>query len=192
MTKIPVNPMWLGLIMGTLVGWNVNAQVPIGVVPDADNPSANRVVTVPFVTVRAIAQNKKGLRYYGTGRGEASVGDCTVALDARKRRQIIALQQRTLNEVLDRFTESDGHVAVYIHGYNVAFEESCRQAALLQERVGLDDRLLLFSWPADGNVVSYLRDAGDIEWSILPLRQTTESASIPLTAPDNSAHKPPF
>ena len=169
MTKIPMNPTWLGLILGTLVGWNVDAQVPIGVGPHADDPSANRV-TVPFVTVRAIEQNKKALRYYGPERGEASVGDCTVALDARKNRQIIALHQRTFDEVLDHFAGSGGHVAAYIHGYNVSFEQSCRDAALLQKRVGLEGRLLLFSWPSDGKAASYLRDVGDIEWSVLPLR----------------------
>ena len=170
MTKIPMSPTWLGLIIGTFVGWNVNAQMSIGVVPHVDSSSANRVMTVPFVTVRAIEQNKKGLRYYGTERGEASVGDCTVALDARKNQQIIGLQQHTLDEVLDRFSGLDGQVAIYIHGYNVAFEQSCREAALLQERVGLEGRLLLFSWPADGNAASYLRDVGDIEWSVVPLR----------------------
>lgn len=170
MIKIPMNPTWLGLIMGTLVGWNVNAQAPIGLVPHADNSSVNRAMTVPFVTVRAIEQNRKGLRYYGRERGEASVGDCTVDLDLRKNRQIFGLEQRTLDEVLDRFAVPDGRVAVYIHGYNVDFEQACRDAALLQERAGLEDRLLLFSWPANGNVMSYLRDAGDLEWSISPLR----------------------
>ena len=170
MTKIPVNPTWLGLIIGTFAGWNVNAQMSIGVVPHVDSSSANRVMTVPFVTVRAIEQNKKGLHYYGIERGEASVGYCTVALDARKNRQIIGLQQNTLDEVLDRFSGLDGKVAIYIHGYNVAFEQSCRDAALLQERVGLEGRLLLFIWPSDGNAASYLRDVGDIEWSVVPLR----------------------
>ena len=166
--SIPANPPWFGLILSALVSWHVDAQVPIGVMPPADDPAANRV-TVPFVTVRSIEQDEKALRYYAQGRGDVSAGDCTVDLDAKKRAQILGLEARTLDEVLDRVAESSGNVAVYVHGYSVTFEQACRDAALLQERVGLEGRLLFFSWPANGKASNYLRDVGDLEWSVVPL-----------------------
>jgi esterase/lipase superfamily enzyme len=163
------NLPWLGLIFGALVGWQASAQVPIGAAAPVDNAAANRV-TVPFVSVRAIEQAKNTLRYYTEARGEASAGECAVDLDARKRTQVIGLQQRTLDEVLDRLAEADGSAVVYVHGYNVTFEEACRDAALLQKRVGLEGRLLLFTWPANSKVSNYLRDLGDLEWTVLPLQ----------------------
>jgi len=169
MAKMSMNPTWLALILGSLVGGNVCAQVPIGAAPHASSSSASRE-TVPFVTVRAIEQSRKGFRYYGLERGETTAGDCAVDLDARKNRQIIALQQLALNDVLDQLAVWTGRVAVYLHGYNTTFERSCREAALFQERVGLEGRLLLFGWPAEGKVTGYLRDVGDLEWSVLPLR----------------------
>lgn len=126
--------------------------------------------TVPFVTVRAVERDRKGLRYYGSGRGEMSAGVCTIDLDARTNRQIVELQQQRLDEVLDRFFTPGRHVIVYVHGYNVGFDESCQDAALLQQRIGLEHRLLFFSWPAEGKMTGYLRDVGDLAWGVLPLR----------------------
>jgi hypothetical protein len=143
--------------------------VHIGVAPKAAGSSTNRE-TVPFVTARGMEQQRKGSGYYGTKRGEVSAGDCTVDLDARKNRQIIGLVQLGLDEILDRYFALGSRVAVYVHGYNTSFEEACRQAALLQERVRLEQRLLLFSWPTEANVMGYLGDIGDVEWSALALR----------------------
>jgi len=155
--------------MCALVGRSVHSQAPIGFASQAEAASANRE-TVPFVAVRAIEQDRKGFRYYGSERGEASAGVCTVDSDARTKRQIVELEQRELDDVLDRFFTSGGRVIVYVHGYNVGFDKSCRDAALLQERIGLEHRLLFFSWPAEGKMLGYLRDVGDLAWSVVPLR----------------------
>jgi pimeloyl-ACP methyl ester carboxylesterase len=159
----------LALIMCALVGRSVHARVPIGFASQADAESADRV-TVPFVAIRTIEQDRKGFRYYGSARGELSAGVCTVDLDAKTNRQIVELQQRALDDVLDRFFTSSSRVTVYVHGYNAGFDESCRDAALLQERIGLEHPLLFFSWPAEGKMMGYLRDVGDLAWSVAPLR----------------------
>lgn len=125
---------------------------------------------MPFVAVRAIETDRKGFRYYGSARGEMSAGVCTVDLDARTKRQIVELRQQGLDEVLERFFTPGSRVIVYVHGYNAGFDDSCRDAALLQERIGLDHRLLFFSWPAEGKMMGYLRDVGDLAWSVVPLR----------------------
>jgi esterase/lipase superfamily enzyme len=144
-----------------------HSQVPIGLRAPPGDLSMREVV--PYVTTRAIEQNRDVLEYYGPRRGELSAGDCTVDLDARERHQIIGLEQRGIDEIIGRFSEA-GHVVVYVHGYNVSFEDGCRQAALFQDRVRLEQRLLLFSWPAEAKLMGYLGDTGDVEWSVVPLR----------------------
>jgi esterase/lipase superfamily enzyme len=121
---------------------------------------------VAFVSVRAIEIDRDGRRFYGSERGETTAGVCTVDLDVRKKRQVIGLQQRDIDRTLDTLAGSDDGVVIYVHGYNVSFEESCRDAAILQKQVGLDGRLLLFTWSAEGKVASYLRDVGNMEWSV--------------------------
>lgn len=123
------------------------------------------------MTVRAIEHDKEGFGYFGPRRGEASAGDCTVDLGARAKRQIVGLRRRALSEVSDQLYASAHHAAVYVHGYNVAFEQSCRDAARLQQRLGAELGLLLFSWPAEGKVMAYLKDVGDVEWSVEPLSE---------------------
>jgi hypothetical protein len=89
--NILANLPWLGFVLSVLVSWHADAQMPIGVVPPTDHRSANSVI-LPFVTVRAIEQDKKALRFYAQGRGDVSAGDCTVDLDAKKRAQIVGLE----------------------------------------------------------------------------------------------------
>jgi esterase/lipase superfamily enzyme len=169
MRSILANSPCLGLIFSALVGWHASAQVPIGVAGPVEHSGAARV-TIPFVTVRAIEQNKKGIRYYSQGRGDVSAGDCVVEPEARKSQQVIGARQRTLDEVLDALAKSDENIALYVHGYNTTFEQACHEAALLQDVTRLEGRLLLFTWPADGKVSNYLKDISDLEWSVLPLR----------------------
>jgi esterase/lipase superfamily enzyme len=118
--------------------------------------------------VRAVEHRESGLAYFGRERGPTSAGACTVDLDAREKRQVVGLQRRAVSEILDEYFASEPRVAVYVHGYNVGFEKSCRDAARLEERLA-ERRLLLFSWPAEGKVTAYLHDVGDVEWSVEPL-----------------------
>jgi esterase/lipase superfamily enzyme len=146
-----------------------SAQAPIGLVPKEVGPSP-KVQTVPYVTARAVERNKKDVDYYGARRGALSAGECTVDLNARRSHQVIGLQARDLGEIVNGFLTAEGRVVVYVHGYNVSFEESCRQAARFQYNVGLEQRLLLFSWPAETKLMGYVGDIGDVEWSVLPLK----------------------
>jgi esterase/lipase superfamily enzyme len=163
-------PKSLVIALATLACCCAGAQVPNGSGPHENDPAANTPIELPFVSVRAIEDGKQGRSYYGAERGESSAGICTVDLDARKKRQIIDLRVTDADEVLDRLGEASGSVVVYVHGYNKTFEQSCHDAALLQAHVGLEGRLLLFTWPAEGKVAGYLGDVGDIAWSAIPLR----------------------
>jgi len=153
------------VVIGLSLVRGAGAQIPIGIDPGVEDPT-NRLTIVPFISVRAIDEDRDGNRFYGSERGESTAGICTVDLDVRKKRQIVGLQQREIGETLEALAGSDDGAIVYVHGYNVSFERSCRDAATLQAQVGLDARLLLFSWAAEGKVASYLRDVGNMAWSV--------------------------
>jgi esterase/lipase superfamily enzyme len=158
------------LLVAALTSGSAGAQVPIGLVPKEVN-SSQKVQTVPYVTARAVERNNtKVFDYYGSRRGGLSAGECTVDLRARKSHEVIGLQARDLGEIVDRPFAAEGRVVVYVHGYNMSFEDACRRAALFQYNVRLEQRLLLFSWPADAKVMRYVGDIGDVEWSVLPLK----------------------
>jgi len=60
---------------------------------------------------------------------------------------------------------SKNKVVLFVHGYNINFVKGCNRAAVFQQTLDENSRLLLFSWPSDGTLVSYTRDEADIEWS---------------------------
>lgn len=60
---------------------------------------------------------------------------------------------------------------LYLHGYNVGFEKACLRAGRFQKNLQLDNQLLLFSWPSNGALSSYVQDEANIAWSVYPLKK---------------------
>jgi esterase/lipase superfamily enzyme len=84
-------------------------------------------------------------------------------------------------EEIDAFAhDNDGKIVLDVHGYNVGFEKSCRRAAILQRSLNPHHRLLLFSWPADGNLLSYTRDESDLVWSVPQLAELIQRLALKL------------
>jgi len=75
-------------------------------------------------------------------------------------------------------------VVLFVHGYNINFVKGCNRAALFQQTLDENSRLLLFSWPSDGTLVSYTRDEADIEWSQHYLEPVIERLSR-IYGPEN-------
>lgn len=143
-------------------------------------------VSVPFVTLRNRTGETEPARYYGGSRGQLEAGFCTVSFSPiwgldeiaetvpfyipDEKIEMVSIQEasledlgRTIKSLPDR---GRGNLVLYIHGYNIDFEKSCRRGALLQRALGLEERLLLFSWPADGNMLKYTWDEADLVWSV--------------------------
>ncbi len=59
-----------------------------------------------------------------------------------------------------------GDVAVFIHGFNVAFEEAARRTAQIAVDTKFKGIPMMFSWPSDGKALSYLADREDVAWSV--------------------------
>ena len=137
---------------------------------------------VPFVTLR----NKlPGSGQFGGQRGTLHGGICSLSFSPIRVLEDLAnaapfyipdqkiaidgITELSIDQLLDTIESSaqtdGGNTVVYVHGYNIDFEKGCRHSAVLQRSLGLNDRLLLFSWPADGNVLKYTWDEADLVWS---------------------------
>ncbi len=79
---------------------------------------------------------------------------------------------------------SKNKVVLFVHGYNINFVKGCNRAALFQQTLDENSRLLLFSWPSDGTLMSYTRDEADIEWSQHYLEPVIERLSR-IYGPEN-------
>jgi esterase/lipase superfamily enzyme len=71
-----------------------------------------------------------------------------------------------LLEVRRKIETSDKREAfVFIHGYNVTFEDSCRRTAQIAYDLKFTGAPISYSWPSDGRTANYVKDETDIEWS---------------------------
>jgi esterase/lipase superfamily enzyme len=78
---------------------------------------------------------------------------------------------------------------VFIHGYNVTFEDASRRTAQIKYDLGFSGPAILFSWPSHGKTSHYLADEANAEWSapqladlLVDLRRRTGAATIHLIA----------
>ncbi len=147
---------------------------------EADN------IPVTFVTLRNETGSEDPEEYYGGSRGELSAGLARVSVtvirgldqladsvpfyvpDEKIELTEITLVKvdRLLRSVKKFSTSNNGNVVTYVHGYNIGFAKGCKRAAIFQQALGLQDRLLFFSWPADGNMLKYTWDEADLGWSV--------------------------
>ncbi len=164
---------------------------------------------IPFLTTRDIATPDGPGPYFGDARSGLSAGLCrlravdtngldqiTDALPAFLREQLLRVEAA---EVLDpvvlqedlQAAAQPSPLALFVHGYAIDFEKGCRRAALLRQNASLDDRLLWFSWPSDGDLANYPGDEADLYWSVPDLADVIidlADQSAPDRAPDILGH----
>jgi esterase/lipase superfamily enzyme len=134
-------------------------------------PIAEGAVEVPFFTDRSLRTDRQAHSYFDERRGEPAWGRCEVVLEdhvpGRVNATVVGVGTGDADSTLARLDQ--GRAVLFVHGYNISFEKGCRRAARLQHNLGLGGRLLLFSWPADGNYLNYLRDLADVDWATVDL-----------------------
>lgn len=64
-----------------------------------------------------------------------------------------------------------GRLLVFIHGYNMTFDEAHEMAARIGELAGDDVPLVLFHWPSREGALSYSIDEATLSWSQGPMDQ---------------------
>ena len=69
---------------------------------------------------------------------------------------------------------SKQQIVVYVHGYSYDFERGCERAAEIQRSLAGAARVLMFTWPSNGEATDYVPDVADLEWSVPFLTRVLE------------------
>jgi esterase/lipase superfamily enzyme len=143
-------------------------------------------VDVFYLTLRNKTEGKFFTQYYGGQRDQVRAGICSLEFksiwgltdiadampfyipdESKKLANVNEWSESQFWKEIRAFNKSnEGNIVLYIHGYNIGFEKSCRRAAMFQRSLNLHDRMILFSWPADGNFLKYTYDEADLVWSV--------------------------
>ncbi len=141
--------------------------------------------TVLYYTLRNHTGEKTVDGYYGDLRDRPRTGLCEVIISPTGYENITSRlpfyvsdtnqEVETIKEFSERkfwqaFEQAaaeskQNKIVLFVHGYNINFAKGCSRAAVFQQTLNDHTRLLLFSWPSDGALVSYTRDEADIQWS---------------------------
>jgi len=146
--------------------------------------------TVPFITLRNKTGSNNALDYFGDERGDMRAGYCDVSSTPIKllrpiaekipyfipedRERLAAIRETGIEGLwqdMERASNEQGPI-LYLHGFYIGFGKACKRSSYFQESLGLERRLMLFSWPSDGALLNYTRDESDLYWSVDPLETT--------------------
>jgi len=161
--------------------------------PERTETAEAWVVPVFYGTDRNRTKSQEPAKTFGTSRGPLSFGYAEVSLPKRRdkgempaptwwkrweRREdpsrfVLLLNVKPLErepfvaELRGAMEKADVPEAlVFIHGFNVTFEEAAERAAQVAFDLEFQGVPMVFSWPSRGNPLLYSRDENDIEWAI--------------------------
>jgi esterase/lipase superfamily enzyme len=159
-------------------------------IPGHDKPDY-AVVRVFFATDRNLTGSKKADEMFGVGRSTLRYGICDVSIPRDHRMgelespSIWKLEFRedpakhlvllsVLVQPKDKyFTDLAARVRasaqastfLFVHGYNVTFEDASRRTAQISYDLGFDGAPVFYSWPSQGTRLGYTVDEQNIEWA---------------------------
>ena len=147
-------------------------------------------VDVYYATDRALTGEDDPARMYGAGRGDLDLGVATVTvpvnhtpgmletasiwrLELRPNpSQHVILQSVTRLEddaFFDRlsgeFTGETSEAFVFVHGYNVTFDQAAKRAAQMAYDMHYPAVPILYSWPSRGSTLAYISDTAVVRLS---------------------------
>ncbi|MEW6995750.1 alpha/beta hydrolase [Colwelliaceae bacterium MEBiC 14330] len=149
------------------------------------------VVEVFYATDRDIEDRSKVKSYFGSGRGELTYGTTNVSIPrdhkmgelespsiwrfefreaAEKHVVLLDVNQlerkQYFRKLSDKINATDEKNAfIYIHGYNVTFEDAARRSAQMSYDLGFNGMPVFYSWPSYGSKTKYTFDEVNIKWS---------------------------
>ena len=66
---------------------------------------------------------------------------------------------------------ADPSVMLFIHGYNVGFEDALRRTAQIAADLSFGGVPILYSWPSAGTITGYTADENTVDWSVPHLEE---------------------
>ncbi len=161
--------------------------------------SAFTVVRIFYATDRAVVAEGFSLRYLGTKteKGSLAYGSCEVSIPEThaiaeiERPSIWRLEfhadpekhmilQKVESAQKDRFFKDvSGSVSaspakqafVFVHGYNVSFEDAAIRTAQLAYDFGFKGAPIFYSWPSEGRLLGYFADEKSVADTVAELKQ---------------------
>lgn len=175
---------------GLAAGETELGRIPLGSVLDWVEPDY-AVVRVFFATDRNLTRSEKPDEMFGVSRSDLSYGTCEVSIPRDHRmgelegpsiwklefredpaRHVVLVRAVTeprdefFSELAARVRASERSSAfLFVHGYNVTFEDAARRTAQISYDLGFDGAPVFYSWPSQGSVVGYTIDESNIEWA---------------------------
>lgn len=173
------------------------------------------VIKVFYATDRTRVQSGTPANFFSGDRGTLSYGTCDVSIprdhkmgeleaptiwklefreDPGKHVVLLSVSPRApaqyFTELGDRVRASPGKsLFIFIHGYNVSFEDAARRTAQIHYDLGFDGAPVFYSWPSQGKIGGYVVDEGNIEWTQANLKafltqvaSSTDAANIYVIA----------
>ena len=180
-----------GFILMALMGCqSLTEPSPKAAMGHADEPN-HTVVRVFYATDRNPTGQLAPSEYYGGQRAPMSYGWCAVSmprehipgvlespsiwrLEFRENpdKHVMLLDVTPLDQasffgqVAGRVKASAADAAfVFVHGYNVSFEDAARRTAQITYDLGFDGAPVFYSWPSQGRTSAYTVDEQNIEWA---------------------------
>jgi len=186
----------LGLVAAG-VAWNMYSfMLPL----PTSGPPEYAVIRVYYGTDRNRTGSEDPEEVFGSERGDLSVGFCDVSIPREHRLgeleepSILRLEFREDPEkhvVLLRVvpqkeapffqdlksrteTSKKREALVFVHGYNVTFEDAARRTAQMAYDLAFDGPAAFFSWPSKGTYEGYPADETTIAWATPHLKTFLE------------------
>jgi esterase/lipase superfamily enzyme len=92
------------------------------------------------------------------------------------------------SQLRERFKQAgDKHALVFVHGFNVTFEDAARRTAQIAYDLKFNGVPLMYSWPSRGSLIRYKEDEDSVKWAAPHLKQFLEDVAGEL-GPDASIH----
>jgi esterase/lipase superfamily enzyme len=164
-------------------------------VPTANGEQTFKTVQIFYGTDRQRKFNTSWSRKDGTefaysgGRGSLEVGTCDVSIpfdheegvleapgflekaDPAKHVLLLSVDRRSRRVFSDklkqRIGESEGKEAVvFVHGYNVSFEDAARRTAQMAHDLEFDGAPIMYSWPSQAKIQAYAVDEANVRWTV--------------------------
>ncbi len=83
-----------------------------------------------------------------------------------------------INSILDGLDPSQRHGLVFIHGYNVSFDDAAIRAAQLGYDLKVPGVTAFYSWPSGGSLLDYAADETSIEFSEQPIVEFLDAFAL--------------
>ncbi len=162
-------------------------------------------VNVFFATDRNRSKSKKPSDMFGVERGSSlTYGTCKVSIPRDHRmgelespsiwrlefrqdpEKHVVLLQVSVQQQREFFAEISARVKksvkknafVFVHGYNVSFEDAARRTAQISYDLGFDGAPVFYSWPSQGTVAGYVVDETNIEWAQTNIKRFLDDFAV--------------